>query len=72
LFPPEKNRFNQSQRPYLRAFRKPRPREGALSPAIGVTKSATQFAEKALAKPAGCHAGQGRNAGYCFDGAREQ
>lgn len=26
----------------------------------------------ALAKPAHRHAGQGRDAGYCFDGAREQ
>ncbi|WP_234683800.1 hypothetical protein [Bradyrhizobium monzae] len=26
--PSKKNRFNENQRPYLRAFRKPRPREG--------------------------------------------
>jgi len=31
-----------------------------------------QFAEKALAKPVRRHAGQGRDAGYCFDEDREQ
>jgi hypothetical protein len=57
----------------LQAFRKPRPREGVIvNDWRYQIRKPRQSAEKTLAKPARRHAGQGRNARYCFDGDGEQ
>ncbi|WP_212260444.1 hypothetical protein [Bradyrhizobium liaoningense] len=72
IISPRKKRFNRSQRPYLRAFRKPRAREGRIVNDWRYQIATAPICWKALAKSAPRHAGQGRNARYCFDGPREQ